>query len=290
MHLRVRCLAWGLVLVLAACATVSEERVNRAEVRRQLAELRLAKRQLELAMREYQKSIELYDRDPEANFGLSQTYRLKGILDLAEHHLQETLRLDPKHHEARLNLGAVYLEQERWEDAIRENDILIEDPSFLGPARALVNRGWAHYKSGNAEQAERDFRDALSEGGFNDYVHMNLGILYYDRGEVVEAESLYTLLLKGRRHSLGDNHPDTIASLHSLVESLVRQRKFDQAEPLAMECHERYQGVYGSTHRLTREVATIIVDLYDAWGKPEQGAEWRKLASAPDEAAEPSEP
>ena len=187
MHLRVRCLAWGLVLVLAACATVSEERLNRAEAHRQLAELRLAKRELELAMREYQKSIELYDKDPEAHFGLSQTYRLKGILDLAEHHLRETLRLDPRHQEARLNLGAVYLERERWEDAIRENDILIEDPTLLGRARALVNRGWAHYKSGNAEQAERDFRDALSEGGFNDYAHMNLGILYYSRGEVVEA-------------------------------------------------------------------------------------------------------
>jgi tetratricopeptide (TPR) repeat protein len=187
--------------VLAACATVSEERVNRAEAHRQLAELRLAKREIELAMREYQKSIELYNRDPEAHFGLSQTYRLKGMLDLAERHLLETLRLDPKHQEARLNLGAVYLEWERWEDAIRENDILIEDPTFLGRARALVNRGWAHYKSGNAEQAERDFRNALTEGGFNDYAHMNLGILYYSRGEVVESirELQQVLEILGRR-------------------------------------------------------------------------------------------
>jgi tetratricopeptide (TPR) repeat protein len=186
---------------LAACATVSEERLSRAEAHRQLAELRLAKRELELAMREYQKSIELYNRDPEAHFGLSQTYRLKGMLDLAERHLLEALRLDPKHQEARLNLGAVYLEWERWEDAIRENDMLIEDPTFLGRARALVNRGWAHYKSGNAEQAERDFRSALSEGGFNDYAHMNLGILYYSRGEVVESirELQQVLEILGRR-------------------------------------------------------------------------------------------
>lgn len=181
------CLACGLAALLAGCITVSEATRGQAEAHRQLAEVRLGKNQVELAIGDYKKSIELYDEDPEAHFGLSEAYRRKGFFDLAEQQLFKTLRVDPSFLDARLNLGVIYLQQERWQEAIQQNDILITEATFLRPARALVNRGWAHYKSENTEQAERDFRRALKEGGANHYAHMNLGILYYGQGELVAA-------------------------------------------------------------------------------------------------------
>ncbi len=181
------CLACGLAALLAGCVTVSEATRSQAETRRQLAQVRLGKNQVEMSIVEYLKSIELYDKDPEAHFGLSEAYRRKGYFDLAERELFKTLRVDPTFLDARLNLGVIYLQQERWQEAIQQNDILVLEPAFLRPARALVNRGWAHYKSGNTEQAERDFRRALKEGGANHFAHMNLGILYYGQGELVTA-------------------------------------------------------------------------------------------------------
>ncbi len=81
------CLACGLAALLAGCVTVSEATRSRAETRRQLAQVRLGKNQVEMSIVEYQKSIKLYDKDPEAHFGLSEAYRRKGYFDLAEREL-----------------------------------------------------------------------------------------------------------------------------------------------------------------------------------------------------------
>ncbi len=180
-------LAGGFAVLLVACATTSPKLRERAETHRQLGEIKLARNQVELAIREYKTSLELYKNDPETHFGVSEAYRRKGVFDLAEHHLHQALRLDPENVDARLNLGVVYLQMERWQDAIKVNSALIKDPTFYRPGRALVNRGWAHYKSGNAELAQRDYGEALKQGGASLYAHMNLGILYYSRGETVDA-------------------------------------------------------------------------------------------------------
>ena len=194
-------LAGGFAVLLMACATPSPKLRERAETHRQLGEIKLARNQVELAIREYKTSLELYKKDPETHFGVSEAYRRKGVFDLAEHHLHQTLRLDPANVDARLNLGVVYLQMERWQDAIKVNSALIKDPTFYRPGRALVNRGWAHYKSGNAELAQRDYGEALKQGGASLYAHMNLGILYYGRGETVDAVNEFESvveLLRGR--------------------------------------------------------------------------------------------
>ncbi|MCZ6712902.1 MAG: tetratricopeptide repeat protein [Deltaproteobacteria bacterium] len=202
MHSRLLWLAGGFAVLLTACATASHEDRVRAETHRQLGEIKLARHEVELAIREYRNALKLYQKDPETHFGVSEAYRRKGVFDLAEHHLQQTLRLDPANVDARLNLGVVYLQMERWQDAIRVNSTLIKDPTFYRPGRALVNRGWAHYKSGNAELAQRDYSEALKQGGARVYAHMNLGILYYSRGETVDAVNEFERvveLLQGRQ-------------------------------------------------------------------------------------------
>ncbi len=201
MNSRLLWLAAGFAVLLTGCASIPYEVRERAEMHRQLGEIKLARHEIELAMRDYKTSLELNNKDPETHFGLSEAYRRKGALELAEHHLKQTLRLDPENVDARLNLGVVYLQMERWQDAIRVNTTLIKDPTFYRPGRALVNRGWAHYKSGNAELAQRDYGEALKQGGAKLYAHMNLGILHYSRGETVDAVKEFERvveLLRGR--------------------------------------------------------------------------------------------
>ncbi len=201
MNSRLLWLAGGFSVLLTACTSIPYEIRERAETHRQLGEMQLARHEIELAMREYKNSLELNNKDPETHFGLSEAYRRKGALKLAEHHLKQTLRLDPENVDARLNLGVVYLQMELWQDAIQVNTTLIKDPTFYRPGRALVNRGWAHYKSGNAELAQRDYGEALKQGGASLYAHMNLGILHYSRGETVDAVNEFESvveLLRGR--------------------------------------------------------------------------------------------
>ncbi len=187
---------WFTITMIAVCAGqlacasvggVDEAAQGRSESRRRLAHMKLERGQVELAIREYQTAIGEWEADPENHFGIAEAYRQKGELALAEQHLLRTLVLDANHQEARLNLAVVYLQLERWADSIRESNVLIDDPTFLRPVRALVNRGWAHYKSGDFAAAERDLLQAVREEGSNHQAHLDLGIVLYEKGDVVES-------------------------------------------------------------------------------------------------------
>ncbi len=175
-------------LALSGCATSrSPEDLSRADMLRRLGDIKLSKGQYELAIREYRRSLQLHPADPETYFGLAEAYRIKGLFGDAEAQLREALRLEPGHQEARLNLGAVLLQRENWAEAIVENRKLLDDPTFIGPSRALVNMGWAHYKSGNLNLAKDAFVQAVSLEAGNLEAHLDLGIVLYELGDLVEA-------------------------------------------------------------------------------------------------------
>ena len=66
-----------------------------------------------------------------------------------------------------------------------------------------------------------------------------------------------------------------------LGEALLSQKKFADAEPVLLE---GYQGMKqreakipaSGKIRLTQALERLV-QLYDAWGKPEEAAKWRKL-------------
>ncbi|MCH8151743.1 MAG: serine/threonine protein kinase [Planctomycetes bacterium] len=104
-------------------------------------------------------------------------------------------------------------------------------------------------------------------------------VLRQDR--LADAEALYRRTLQSALRVFGSDHPYTLLSLQGLALTLVHQDKLDDAEPLAIECYERNMGRYGPVHAETVKAINILIDLYDAWGKPHEAAEWRaQLPSA----------
>jgi type IV pilus assembly protein PilF len=180
-------LAWVAVLALAGCSGVTERESLMADTHRDLAGVKLAQGEPEAAIAEYRRSLAIDPDQPETHLGLAEAYRRKGLLIDTERELREALRLDPNHQEARLALGVTYLQMQRWDDAGAEFQRLVDDPTFIRPSRALVNLGWAHYKSGKLDQAKADFERALQSDRSNYVAHLDLGIVLYDRDDLVEA-------------------------------------------------------------------------------------------------------
>jgi Tfp pilus assembly protein PilF len=175
-------------LFASACASnPTQQELLLADTHRDLAEVKLSQGSPEAAISEYRKSLEINPSDAETHFGLAEAYRRKGLLNDTERELKEALRLDPKYQEARLALGVAYLQQQRWNDAAAEFQRLVDEPTFLKPTRALVNLGWAHYKSGNLDLAVADFQRALKADPANYVAHLDWGIVLYERGDLVEA-------------------------------------------------------------------------------------------------------
>ncbi len=179
--------AFAALTAATACTTLTDREVVLADQHRDLAATKLVQGEAEAAITEYRRSLAINPKEPETHIGLAEAYRKKGLLSDTESELKEALRLDPTNQDARLALGVTYLQQERWVDAAAEFQHLADDPTFVRPARALVNLGWAHYKSGDLDQATADFERALKTDRANYTAHLDLGIVLYDRGDLVAA-------------------------------------------------------------------------------------------------------
>ncbi len=252
MHRSTKHLVWLVLACLAACHTVSDQDIKRADLHRRLAESRLQRGQLELAIREYRASIGLNRKDPETQFGLGEAYRRKGMLDDSRKHFERALRYAPDHQDARLNLSVVYIQQERWRDAIRESTTLIDDPTFLRPSRALVNRGWAHYNSGNLTGAESDLREALLSDGANPQAHLNMGVVLFEMGKVegsvTHLERVLELLARRPDSFYG---PVEAQARYRLAKALIQQGQRTRAiEQLRVAAERGGQGEWGQKSRL----------------------------------------
>jgi len=167
---------------------------------------------------------------------------------------------------------------------------------------ALVYKAQSSY-----DEAERLFREILETSrktfGQTDIITLlavgNLAAALKGAGRYDEAEPLYLEAIELRRQVLGEDHPYAIDSLRGLGLLRAEQEQYEEAEKLLTESLERRRRVQGHEHvrtihnmvlldafelsyrvldpldQITIESIVKIIDLYEAWNKPEKVKEWR---------------
>jgi Tfp pilus assembly protein PilF len=120
--------------------------------------------------------------DPWIAMALAEAYRRRGKPEEAEAEYKRAIALDSELHQARLNLSALYIHLERYEDAIPHLVQLADDPTFSAPWRALTNLGWAQYRLGRRAEARSNLQtararpDAHAEANYRmAEIHVSLG-------------------------------------------------------------------------------------------------------------------
>jgi tetratricopeptide (TPR) repeat protein len=71
-------------------------------------------------------------------------------------------------------------------------------------------------------------------------------------------------------------HAGQVASI--LGECLMRMDRFGEAEPILLDAYERLCDGRGQRYGVARMAYRRIVELYDAWERPIQAAQWRSIA------------
>lgn len=135
---------------------------------------------------------------------LAEAYRQQGRLADAEAHLKAALALKPRFHQASLNLAALYIQTERYEEAIPQLERLLDDPTFPGPWRALTNLGWAEYRLGRMDDAYRHLALAVDYRPQHWPARFNLGILEAERGNRAAAIQHFQQVLEQRPGALAE--------------------------------------------------------------------------------------
>jgi type IV pilus assembly protein PilF len=191
-----RAVACVSLLALAfGCATAGDgdggERTaadeSRARAHQSSGATHLREGRLGPAIRELRAAEQLNPDDKWTQLTLAEAYRWKGLKADAEKHLKKALDIDPSFQEARLTLSGLYIQTDRYAEAIEEAQILIDDPTFAAPWAALTNKGWALLKLKKLAEAREAFVMAIE---FNERywrAHLNLGILESEEGKRNDA-------------------------------------------------------------------------------------------------------
>lgn len=184
-------------IVLAACLlalgcvtpNAQEREVQQRQARSHydLGVDHLTKGRTEMALRELLSAEQLAPKDAWVQLWLAEAYRRKERLVEAESHLLRALKLHPGFQEAQLNLSALYIQLERYEDACQHAEALWEDPTFPGPWRALTNLGWSEYKLKRYEASREHLEKAVEMDERYWPALLDLGILEADQGRRLEA-------------------------------------------------------------------------------------------------------
>lgn len=180
-------LAVPIVLLLSSGACVSTEDIKTANAYRDLGVSYLNEGNNEAALRELLRAKELNPRDARIRHEVALAFFAKGLTEKAEVEFLAAIRLDPKLSEARLNLGSMYLSQERYQEAVVQLKLVTEDYLYRSPARAWNNLGWSYYRLGRLPEAMGAYQQALRIApNFCQALH-NVALVHTDRKELENA-------------------------------------------------------------------------------------------------------
>ncbi len=199
------------LLVLSGCwtTTSSEPEVDPIALAAAIRDLgldQLRQGNYSMAIRKLQRAELKNPEDPLVYYGLGEAFRRKGLLAEAEVNLLKSLELSPDPHAqsyqlAVLTLSVLYIQEERYEEAVVLCQVLIDDPTYERPWTALTNRGWAQYKSEQFEAARVSYQEALGYRSTYAVAHFNLGILEQEQGRWLDAVRQLDLAAKSREMS-----------------------------------------------------------------------------------------
>lgn len=151
--------------VAVGCARPNPEdivdRERRARAHYRVAMEHLGEGRSAMAIRELQAAGELVPEDPWVDLSLAEAFARRGKNEESEAHLRRALEIRPGFQPALLNLSALYISEERFEESIEISDRLLDDATFPVPWKALTNKGYAQFRQGRNDEARAQLELAL---------------------------------------------------------------------------------------------------------------------------------
>ncbi len=177
-------LAWA---GLGCVHVPTEKEQQEAQAHYDLA-VNMSQKEPQAALLELDRALALDPEFPEA-------HNAKGVLmhmafarpEDAIASYKKAIELKPAFSECKVNLGNVYLDQKRYDDAIVLYREALNDMLYRTPFLAQGNLGWAQYKKGDTEQAIQSIKAAVTLEPKFCLGYRNLGTIYDETGSVDEA-------------------------------------------------------------------------------------------------------
>jgi type IV pilus assembly protein PilF len=116
--------------------------------------------------------------------------------DEAIEHYRRALQINPKFSDAMVNLGNVFLDLRRYDEAIPLYQQALGDMLYKAPYIAENNLGWCLYQKGKADEAIQHIRAALVYNPHFCQSWRNLGIIDVDQKHLDKARDAFEQFAK----------------------------------------------------------------------------------------------
>ena len=103
----------------------------------------------------------------------------------------------------------------------------------------------------------------------------NLASLLVDLGRAPDAAALYVELIDAARRVLPADDFTLQIFARNYGRCLTALRRFEEAEALLVPSHDGLVRTLGARHEHTHKTLTYVIELYEAWGKPDAAAAYR---------------
>ena len=183
------CLA--LAFGLSACAHVGEKEREQSRLHYDIAVENLVKNP-QVAMKEVDEALAMNPENADA-------WHVKGIvLHLSYARLEEAavafgkaLALKQPFSEARVNVGNLYMDQKRYDEAIASYQKALDDVLYRDTFIAQGNMGWAYFKKGDQKQALELLKSATTVNPKYCLGYLQLGQVYESQGNAADSCKYY---------------------------------------------------------------------------------------------------
>jgi tetratricopeptide (TPR) repeat protein len=239
-----------------------------------------------------EKAVEMSERqNPDVLDTLAVAHSMLGNLDEAIAIEREALALAPW--DWQLNETLAGFLRQKGEDEPAEpllREALAKSPLQWSVHRERLTDALDRLLAGRGETeaAEQLWRETVAAHRANapdDRVGLSTALIYYGErllanGKLAEAETALRESLALRREVMEPGHALIANAMSFLGEALAGQGAFEEAEVLLIEGYEQlrdraWQFSVAFRDRRRQESIQRLIDLYDAWDRPEQAARWR---------------
>ncbi len=155
-------LLFCLLLLGTSCSTFDKnDNAHRAALHLQLGTSHLATGNYPGAMTELLRAEKLDPENPIVQNNLGLAYYVRNRFVEAEKHCRRAVELKSDYTEARNNLGRVLVELKKYDEAIRELKISVNDLTFVSPEKSYASLGLAYLKKNDFAQAQFNLAKSL---------------------------------------------------------------------------------------------------------------------------------
>ncbi len=180
-----------LLLLVTACSSFSVRDEETAKLHLQIGTSQLESGNYPQALSELLLAESLDPENAITQNNLGLTYFFRERSDLAEIHLRKALKLNSQYSDARNNLSRILIERGRYQEALKEAQIVHEDLTYPAPEKPLLNMGIAQFKLGQFQKAKATFQKTIEFQRDNCMAHSYYGRTLFELHDFVRAaESL----------------------------------------------------------------------------------------------------